>query len=195
MKDIIIASNNQGKIKEYKEILEPLGFNVLSQSESGVDLEVEETGETFEENASLKAEAIYNIKHTCVLADDSGIEIKYLNNEPGVYSARYKGIPTALERNEYVLEHLKDARGSDRAARFVCCICYIDETGHKELFKGIWNGSIADEISGSNGFGYDPIFIGENQKVTTANLSDLEKNKISHRARATEKLVNYLKEI
>ena len=195
MKDIIIASNNKGKIKEYKDLLENFGYNVLSQSEANINIEVEETGETFEENAILKAQAIYDLKHVAVLADDSGLEIKYLNNEPGIYSARYKGIPTAEERNEYVLEHLKEAKDSEREARFICCICFIDETGHRELFKGIWNGHIAKEISGKNGFGYDPIFIGENQKVTTANLSEEEKNKISHRARATKLLVEYLKKI
>ena len=191
MKELIIASNNQGKIKEYKYILEPLGFNVLSQSEAGIDIEVEETGTTFEENSLLKAKAIYNLTHKNVIADDSGLEISYLNNEPGVYSARYKGIKTALERNKYVLEKLKDA--ADRSARFICTICYIDETGKNKMFKGIWPGRIAKKISGNNGFGYDPIFIGENQKVTTANLSENDKNKISHRARATKELVEYLK--
>lgn len=191
MKDLIIASNNKGKIKEYKFILEPLGFNVLSQSEAGIDIEVDETGTTFEENSLLKAKAIYEITHKNVIADDSGLEISYLNNEPGVYSARYKGIKTPEERNEYVLEHLKNAE--DRSARFICTICYIDSSGHEEMFKGIWNGTIAESMSGKNGFGYDPIFIGEGQKVTTANLSEEEKNKISHRARATKLLLEYLK--
>ena len=108
-----------------------------------------------------------------------------------MYSARYKGIKTPEERNEYVLEHLKNAE--DRSARFICTICYIDSSGHEEMFKGIWNGTIAESMSGKNGFGYDPIFIGEGQKVTTANLSEEEKNKISHRARATKLLLEYLK--
>ena len=191
MKDLIIASNNKGKIREYKELLEPLGFNVMSQSEANINLEVEETGETFEENAELKANAIYEFTHKYVLSDDSGLEIKALNNEPGVYSARYKGIETAEERNKYVLNKLKGVK--DREARFICVICFIDENGNKEIFKGIWPGIINDEISGNNGFGYDPIFIGENQKVTTANLSEEEKNKISHRGRATKMLLEFLK--
>ena len=191
MKDLIVASNNQGKIKEYKEILEPLGFNLMSQSEANINIEVEETGETFEENSTLKAEAIYNLTHKCVLADDSGLEIKALNNEPGVYSARYKGIKTAKERNDYILDKLKNEK--DRSARFVCTICYIDEEGNKNLFKGIWNGVIDTKASGTNGFGYDPIFIGEDQKVSTANLTDEEKNKISHRGRATKLLLEFLK--
>ena len=191
MKDLIVASNNKGKIKEYKEILEPLGFNVLSQSEANINIEVEETGKTFEENSILKAEAIYNLTHKCVLADDSGLEIKALNNEPGIYSARYKGIETADERNDYVLNRLKNEK--DRSARFVCTICYIDEKGNRNIFKGIWPGVIDTKKSGKNGFGYDPIFIGENEKVTTACLTDEEKNKISHRGRATRMLVDFLK--
>lgn len=191
MKELIVASNNQEKIKEYKLILEPLGFKILSQSEAGINIEVEETGTTFEENSLLKAKAIYEITHKNVIADDSGLEISYLNNEPGIYSARYKGIKTPLERNEYVLNKLKDV--SDRSARFICTICYIDETGHEEIFKGVWPGVIAKSMYGDNGFGYDPIFIGENQEATTANLSEEEKNKISHRARATKLLLEYLK--
>ena len=190
MKDLIIASNNQNKIREYKDILEPLGFKVLSQNEAGINIEVEETGTTFEENSCLKAEAIYNITHKNVIADDSGLEITALNNEPGIYSARYKGIKTPLERNKYVLKALKDVK--DRSARFICTICYIDEKGHKELFKGIWNGRIAKSISGNNGFGYDPIFIANEKRCTTANLTEEEKNKISHRGRATKLLLEYL---
>ena len=96
--DIIIASNNQGKIREFKKILEPLGYTVLSQSEAGIDIEVEETGTTFKENATLKAEAIYNLTHTAVLADDSGLEVDFLNGEPGIYSARYMGLNSDEER-------------------------------------------------------------------------------------------------
>ena len=191
MRDLIVASNNKGKIKEYKEILEPLGFNVMSQSEANINIEVEETGETFEENSILKAEAIHNLTHKCVLADDSGLEIKALNNEPGVYSARYKGIETAEERNEYVLDRLKDEK--DRSARFICTICYIDDKGKRNIFKGIWPGVIDTKQSGKKGFGYDPIFIGEGQKVSTANLTDEEKNKISHRGRAVKLLLEFLK--
>ena len=191
MKELIIASNNKDKIREYKEMLEPLGFRVLSQGEAGIDLEVDETGTTFEENSELKAEAIYNITHKYVIADDSGLEVTSLNNEPGVYSARYKGIPTAQGRSEYILEKLEGV--TDRSARFICTICYIDADGNKKLFKGVWPGTIAMNMSGTNGFGYDPIFIGENQSVTTANITDEEKNEISHRGRATRELVRYLK--
>jgi XTP/dITP diphosphohydrolase len=191
MKDLIIASNNEGKIKEYKEILEKYGYNVLSQKESGINIEVDETGTTFEENAHLKAHAIYELTHKNVISDDSGLEIEALNNEPGIYSARYKGIETSDERNDYILNALKDE--TNRKAKFNCVICFIDEKGHEELFKGIWNGEIAYEKKGTNGFGYDPIFISEDSDgKTTASMPIEFKEKYSHRAKATNLLVNYI---
>ena len=191
MKDLIIASNNEGKIKEYKEILNKYGFNVISQSEAGIDIEVDETGETFEENAHLKAYAIYELTHKNVISDDSGLEIEALNNEPGIYSARYKGIKTEKERNDYILNALKDEK--NRKARFNCVICFIDENGHEEMFKGVWNGEIANSKSGTNGFGYDPIFIAEDGEGKTTASHDIEfKEKYSHRAKATKLLVDYL---
>ena len=191
MKDLIVASNNKGKIKEYKEILNKYGFNVISQKEAGINIDVEETGTTFEENAHLKAYAIYELTHKNVISDDSGLEVEALNNEPGIYSARYKGIETEEERNNYILNALKWKR--NRKAKFNCVICFIDENGHEELFKGIWNGIIAKKKSGSSGFGYDPIFISEEGKgKTTASLGDEFKDKYSHRAKAVELLVNYI---
>ena len=134
---LIIASNNKGKIREYKDIFEPFGFKVSSQNEEGIRLEVEETGSTFEQNALLKARAIYDIAHCCVISDDSGLEVTALGGEPGIYSARYKGLETEHERREAILEALDGA--DDRSARFVTCICFIDETGEEHLFTGIWN--------------------------------------------------------
>lgn len=190
--DIIIASNNKGKIKEYKNILEPIGFKVFSQSEKNINIEVEETGTTFEENAILKAKAIYDITHSCVLSDDSGLEVIALNNEPGIYSARYKGLETESERRQEILKCLKDKENRD--ARFICCICYIDENGENHIFKGIWKGKIALEESGTNGFGYDPIFISEDSNgATTASLPIEFKEKYSHRAKALNMLLEYLK--
>ena len=139
--DLIIASNNKGKIVEYKSILEPLGFKVYSQSEKDINIEVEETGTTFEENAILKAQAIYDRIHCPVLSDDSGLEVEALNNEPGIYSARYKGLKTEEERRQAILKGLEGKE--NRNAKFTCCICYIDETGEKHLFKGCWRGKIA----------------------------------------------------
>lgn len=185
---IIIASNNKGKIKEFKKILEPLGYNVLSQGEAGVNIEVEETGTTFEENAKLKARAIYNLKHTPVLADDSGVVVDYLNGEPGIYSARYMGLQTDEERRRCVLSKMKDAPKEDRTARYVCCICYIDENGKENIVNGIWEGYIAEKEIGENGFGYDSIFIPNGSDKTIAQMLPEEKNSISHRAIAIQKL-------
>lgn len=190
--DIIIASNNKGKISEYRSILGSLGHKVYSQSEKNINIEVEETGITFEENAILKAQAIYDITHKSVLSDDSGLEVEALNNEPGIYSARYKGLQTEEERRRAILKELEGQ--ANRKARFICCICYIDESGKKHLFKGIWNGEISLKEEGTNGFGYDPIFISEDGNgKTTASLPIEFKEKNSHRAKAVAMLFDYLK--
>ena len=138
---LIIASNNQGKIREYKDIFEPYGFQVFSQSEENICLEVKETGTTFEQNAILKARAIYELTRCCVISDDSGLEVDALGGEPGLYSARYKGLETEHERRLAVLKGLEGSE--NRKARFVTCICLIEDTGEEHLFTGIWNGEIA----------------------------------------------------
>jgi XTP/dITP diphosphohydrolase len=190
--ELIIASNNKGKIREYKDIFEPFGFQVFSQSEKNINLVVEETGTTFEENAILKAQAVYERTHCYVLSDDSGLEVEALNNEPGIYSARYKGLETEHERRMAILQGLE---GSDnRNAHFVCCICLIEDNGTKHLFKGIWNGTIAFAEEGENGFGYDRIFIPENgEGHTTASHPISFKETYSHRAKAVAQLMDYLK--
>lgn len=190
--DLIVASNNKGKIKEYKKILEPFGFSVYSQSEKGIDIDVDETGVTFEENAYLKAKAIYDITKTYVISDDSGLEVEEMNNEPGVYSARYKGLKTEGERRQEILKQL-DGK-TNRKASFVTVICFIDEKGESKLFKGTWEGNISLDERGSFGFGYDSIFeSNEGNGKTTAELGEEFKNKYSHRSKATKELVNYLK--
>jgi len=189
--DLVIASNNQGKIREYGDIFRPFGFQVCSQGERGIRLEAEETGSTFEENALLKARAVWEIARCCVLSDDSGLEVKALHGEPGLYSARYKGLETEHERRMAVLEGLKDA--DDRSARFVCCICLMDADGQHRFFKGIWNGSIALKEEGTNGFGYDPIFVAEDSGgKTTASMPLSFKETCSHRAKAVAQLMDYL---
>ncbi|MBR1584029.1 MAG: RdgB/HAM1 family non-canonical purine NTP pyrophosphatase [Clostridia bacterium] len=189
--ELIIASNNQGKIKEYKDIFEPLGFSVFSQGEKGLHLEVEETGATFAENALLKARAIYDAARCCVISDDSGLEVAALGGEPGIYSARYKGLPTEHDRRMAVLKGLRDQ--TDRRARFVCCICYIDEAGESRLFQGEWHGVIAPAEAGENGFGYDPIFIADDADGrTTASLPLSFKETHSHRAKAVAQLMAFL---
>lgn len=189
--ELIIASNNSGKIKEYRDIFEPFGYQVFSQGEKNIRLEVEETGVTFEENAVLKAQAIYDLTHHCVLSDDSGLEVEALNGEPGIYSARYQGLETEHERRMAILKGLENA--DNRNARFVTCICFIEKSGEKHLFKGVWKGTIAYSEEGTNGFGYDPIFISEDGGgKTTASLPISFKETYSHRAKAVKMLLNYL---
>ena len=191
--DMIIASGNPGKIREYRDILTPLGFEVFSCTEKGAAQDVEETGTTFEENALLKARAVYGALHTDVIADDSGLEVTALGGEPGIYSARYKGLETEHERRMAILKGLRGA--ADRSARFVCCICHIDPEGHETLFKGVWNGIISEKEDGVNGFGYDPIFISEDSGGrTTASLPISFKERYSHRAKAVKMLTDHLKD-
>ena len=188
---LIIASNNTGKIREYKDIFEPFGFQVVSQGEENIHLEVEETGSTFEQNAVLKARAVYELSRCCVISDDSGLEVEALGGEPGIRSARYKGLKTEHERRMAVLKGLKGS--AHREARFVTCICFIDGTGEEHLFTGIWNGKIADQEEGTNGFGYDPIFISEDGNgKTTASMPLSFKEKYSHRAKAVRQLISWL---
>ena len=188
---LIIASNNKGKIREYKDIFEPCGFQVYSQDEVNICLEVEETGSTFEQNAVLKARAIWSKTHCCVISDDSGLEVEALGGEPGLYSARYKGLETEHERRLAVLKGLEGS--ANRRARFVTCICFMDESGEEHLFTGIWNGEIAFEEEGTNGFGYDPIFISEDGNgKTTASLPLSFKETYSHRAKAVRQLMAWL---
>lgn len=190
--ELIVATNNAGKVREYKEILEPLGYQVFSQGEKGIHLEVEETGSTFQENALLKAQAVYDIARCPVLADDSGLEVAALGGEPGIYSARYRGLTTEHDRRMAILEGLRDK--PDRSARFTCCICYIDAAGQPHLFTGVWPGTIAFREEGENGFGYDPIFIAEDaQGHTTASLPLTFKETHSHRAKAVGLLMEWLR--
>ncbi|MCM1579609.1 MAG: RdgB/HAM1 family non-canonical purine NTP pyrophosphatase [Ruminococcus sp.] len=178
---IILTSNNKNKLREFREILEPAGFEVISQSEAGVDIEAEENGETFEENARIKARAVYDRLKMPVIADDSGLEVDMLGGEPGVRSARYAEVG---HRRERVLRELEGVPWDKRTARFVCVICYIDEEGNEHFARGECEGKIGYENRGENGFGYDPIFMYNGKSF--AELSAEEKNRISHRARALE---------
>lgn len=192
MKEIILASNNKGKLVELRDKLEKFGINVISQREAGIELEVEENGTTFSENAKIKAEAIYELTKKAVLADDSGLEVDFLDGQPGVYSHRFAGPDaTDQDRNDKILELLKGVPEEKRTARFKCSICYIDEAGNINLFEGVSEGKIGTEPKGDNGFGFDPIFICEKGK-TYAELSREEKSEVSHRGRAIEKLIKFL---
>ena len=190
--EIILASNNQNKIKEIKEKVKKLNINIISQKEAGFDFEVPETGTTFEENATIKAEAIYKETQKPVLADDSGLVIDFLDGMPGVYSHRFAGEnATDEDRINKVLTLMKDVPEEKRTARFVCVGCYIDENGQKHIFEGIAEGKIATKPHGFNGFGYDPIFICELGK-SFAEISSEEKNKISHRGKMINEFLEFL---
>lgn len=191
MKYTILASNNAHKLDELKEKLKPFNINVISQKEAGYDIEVDETGETFKENAILKAEAIYNLSKMPVIADDSGLEIDALDGKPGVHSKRFAGENTTdYDRIKKILTMMKDVEKQKRTARFKTVICYINEYGEKHIFEGVVEGEIGCEAKGTNGFGYDPIFIYNNK--TFAEMTSEEKNEVSHRGRATQKLIDYL---
>ena len=190
--EIILASNNKNKLREMKQILSPFGYDVISQSEAGINIEVDETGTTFEENAFLKAKAIYDISNKPVIADDSGLEVDALNKAPGVFSHRYAGEnATDAERCRKILDEMENVPTDERTARFVCVICYIDEKGTVSYSRGECVGFIGYEPKGQNGFGYDPIFmVGEK---SFAEISPEEKNKISHRSAALNKFIDLIK--
>lgn len=194
---IILASNNQNKLREMSEILLPLGCEVISQSQAGVDIEVEETGTTFEENAALKAEAFFKLTGQSVISDDSGLEVDFLGGEPGVYSARYGGEEAKGRRKELLLSKLEGVPKEKRTARFVCVIHYIDAAGLPHSFRGECEGRISFEKQGDKGFGYDPVFIPESHYgdgLTFAQISADEKNKLSHRGKALKMLAEYIEE-
>ena len=189
MKKLIFATQNDHKMVEVKEILKDLPYEIVSMKEEGIDIDVVEDGSTFEENAIKKAKEIMEVTHELVLADDSGIEIDYLNKEPGIYSARYLGKDTPYpEKNAIILERLKEAKGDQRSARFVCVIAAAYPDGRIETARGTIEGVIGDEIAGANGFGYDPIFYVPEYGMTTAEMASELKNKISHRGQALRKI-------
>lgn len=199
MKKIIFATQNQGKVKEIKKILEGLPVEVLTMGEAGIDIDIEENGTTFEENAVIKAEALTAYTDAIILADDSGLEIDCLNKEPGVYSARYLGKDTPYEvKNQIILDRIKDIQDEERTARFVCAIAAAGKNIPTMVTLATIEGHIGHEAKGKNGFGYDPIFFINDFKKSTAEISAEEKNKISHRAKALEamkvKLMEYLGE-
>ena len=191
---IIVASNNQKKIKEIKAILEPLNIEVLSLKDMNIDVDPEETGSSFIENAFIKAEEIFKIVNLPVIADDSGLEVDALNGAPGIYSARYAGEPKDDEKNlEKLLENLKDKE--DKTARYVCAIALIVDKNNKYAVEEYLDGKIIDQRKGEHGFGYDPIFYLPEYKKTTAELDPDFKNQISHRAKALHKIEQMIKEI
>ena len=183
MKSIILASNNKDKVKEVKEILK--GYDIISMKEAGIDVDIEENGTTFEENALIKARAIMKLTGQITMADDSGLEIDYLNKAPGVYSARFMGHDTSYDiKNKALIQKLEGGKGSDRSGRFVCAIAVCFPDGREIVKRGTMEGLIAEEIKGDNGFGYDPIVYLPEYGRTSGELAPEEKNKISHRGKA-----------
>ena len=183
---IIFATGNEAKMKEIRMILSDLGMPILSMKEAGIDVDVVEDGTTFEENALIKVtEIAKHVENCIVLADDSGLEIDYLNKEPGIYSARYAGVDTSYDiKNQLLLDRLAGVPEEKRTARFVCAIAAAFPDGTTEVVRGTIEGMIGHEIIGENGFGYDPIFYLPQYGLTTAQISPELKNDLSHRGNA-----------
>lgn len=188
MKKIIFATGNQDKMKEIREILSDSELEILSMKEAGIQIEVVEDGKTFEENALVKASAIareVSGEDWVVLADDSGLEVDYLNKEPGIYSARYMGEDTSYDiKNQNILERLEGVPKEQRTARFVCAIAAAFSNGETKVIRDTIEGYIGWEPAGENGFGYDPIFYVEEYNCSTAQLPREVKNSLSHRGKA-----------
>ena len=188
-KRLIFATGNEGKMREIREILKDLDYEILSLKEAGIDIDIVEDGETFEENAIIKATTVMKACGEIVLADDSGLEIDYLNKEPGVMSARYMGENTSYRiKNQILIDRLDGVPKEKRTARFVCVVAAAFPDGRVETRRGTIEGRIAYEPAGENGFGYDPIFYYPEKGMTTAEISPEEKNRISHRGKALRQI-------
>ena len=192
MKEIIFASHNQGKIKEIRQLLSPLGVRVLSSDD--IDLpDVEETGSTFEENAALKALSIAKLKNVPCLADDSGLCVDALGGRPGVYSARYAPHRDFKKAMQMLLKEMLDTKNPNRNAHFSCVLVLGNPDGTYRAFEGRVDGKINYEPKGESGFGFDPVFVPDGYEQTFAELGASVKNKISHRGRALAKFVLFMK--
>ena len=190
---IIFATGNEGKMREIRMILADVGRQVLSMKEAGVDAHIVEDGSTFEENAMIKAKTVMELTGEIALADDSGLEIDWLNKEPGIYSARYMGEDTSyVIKNQNIIDRLKDAKGKERSARFVCNIAAVLPDGRVLHAEETMEGLIAEKPAGKGGFGYDPILYLPEFGMTSAEITMEEKNKISHRGKALEAIKRVL---
>ncbi len=199
MKSLILATNNNKKVKEMKDMLEGLDIEVFSLSDKNINIEVEEDGATFEENAKKKSVEIYklliqnNEENFYVLADDSGLEVDYLNGKPGIYSARYAGEHgNDYNNNMKLLKDMINARPEERNARFVCVLALTDSKGKVEIIRGDVEGEILEELATEGGFGYDPLFYYKPLGKSFAEISISEKNKVSHRGKALKRLKELL---
>ena len=190
MSRIVFATGHADKMVEIREILKDLGMEILSMKEAGVNPEIIEDGKTFEENALIKARAVHALlPEDIVMADDSGLEIDYLNKEPGIYSARYMGENTSYDiKNAELLRRMEGVPDEERTARFVCAIAAVFPDGGEKTTLGTIEGRVGYEIKGEHGFGYDPIFYLPEYGCTTAELPPEKKNEISHRGRGLQKM-------
>lgn len=203
MDKIIFATGNAHKMEEIRMILADLGMEILSQKEAGITAEVVEDGATFEENAMIKASGIAEAAlrnpeygNVIVMADDSGLEIDYLNKEPGIYSARYMGEDTSYDiKNHELIRRLEGVPDEKRTARFVCAIAAVFPDGSKKVVRGTMEGIIGYEIAGENGFGYDPIFYLPDYGCTSAELAPEKKNELSHRGEGLRKMRAVIEEL
>ncbi len=194
MEKLIFATGNAGKMREIREILGRPGLTILSQKEAGIDVEVEENGSTFEENALLKARAVAAHTDAVVLADDSGLEVDYLNGEPGIYSARFLGEETPYSvKNQKILDLLAGVPEEKRTARFISSIAAVLPDGREYTTRGVIEGIIGYECRGEGGFGYDPIFFVPEFGCSTAELTMEQKNEISHRGKALQAIKEELR--
>ncbi|MCF3941913.1 XTP/dITP diphosphatase [Oceanobacillus alkalisoli] len=194
MKEIIIATRNQGKVKEFIDFFQPYGVNVQSLLDIAEQQlpDIEETGNSFAENAALKAEQIAEMLNRPVLADDSGLVVDALDGAPGIYSARYAGEDKSDEaNNQKLLQKLQDVPQAERTARFVCVLAIAIPGEKTKFYEGTCEGEISVAPHGKNGFGYDPLFIPNGYQQTMAELSASEKNQISHRSNAIKQLENW----
>ena len=186
---IVFATGNEGKMREVRMILADLGMEILSMKEAGAAPDIVEDGQTFAENAEIKARAVWECTGGIVLADDSGLVVDYLGGEPGVYSARYMGEDTSYTiKNQSIIDRLAGAKGEERAARFACDIAAVLPDGTVIHTEGFMEGRIAEQPAGHEGFGYDPILYIPELGVTSAELTLVQKNQISHRGKALREM-------
>ena len=194
-KKLIFATGNEGKMKEIREILGDLDYEILSMKEAGVNVDIIEDGTTFEENAIIKAKTVMEATGSIVLADDSGLEIDYLDKAPGIYSARFAGEDTSYDiKNRILLYRLEGVPDEERRARFVCAVAAVFPDGTVKVVRETIEGQIAHEIVGENGFGYDPIFYVPEYGCTTAEMTPELKNELSHRGKALRAMKKILEE-